>query len=266
MSFVKIQINKLSDTWVRSSNIRLRLCMANVSHIGPHLDLVSLRGSCMCECSFASLHGFRICSYARHLWNSLRKHHKASVMLSLEAGGTSLGGVWIQVCGRRVTEGWSDHAVNSCELRFQGAELRKSHKPPIADGMDRGVGGGVLARGHRCWLIGWFGGIMADAGVQVFVDRMTLVHRRIVGRWICHWTGPQPFSIVMPAGMFEGASNPDRFSRATKTERFYKSSKETEHKHITRCFSAPDLPRTRASTATPTPPSKHTYEGFTPSD
>lgn len=107
-------------------------------------------------------------------------------MLSLEAGGTSLGGVWIKVCGRRVTEGWSDHAVNSCELRFQGAELRKSHKPPIADGMDRGVGGGVLARGHRCWLIGWFGGIMADAGVQVFVDRMTLVHRRIVGRWICH--------------------------------------------------------------------------------
>lgn len=32
------------------------------------------------------------------------------------------------------------------------------------------------------WLVC---GIMADAGVQVFVDWMTLVHRRIVGRWIC---------------------------------------------------------------------------------
>lgn len=31
-------------------------------------------------------------------------------------------------------------------------------------------------------LIGWFVESWLDVGVQVFVDQMTLVHRRIVGR------------------------------------------------------------------------------------
>ncbi len=45
------------------------------------------------------------------------------------------------------------------------------------------------------WLVC---GIMADAGVQVFVDQMTLVHRRIVGRWICQRIEPHPFLTVLP--------------------------------------------------------------------
>ena len=62
-------------------------------------------------------------------------------------------------------------------------------------------------------LIGWFVRIMVDARVQVFVDRMALVHRRIVGRWICQRVEPHPFLIVMPVVgrtvMCESGSNPD---------------------------------------------------------
>lgn len=61
------------------------------------------------------------------------------------------------------------------------------------------------------WLVC---GIMVDVGVQVFVDRMTLVHRRIVDRWICQRIEPHPFLIVMPVvgrtAMCESGSNPDR--------------------------------------------------------
>lgn len=60
------------------------------------------------------------------------------------------------------------------------------------------------------WLVC---GIMVDAGVQVFVDQMTLVHRRIVGRWICQRVEPHPVLIVMPVigktVMCESGSNPD---------------------------------------------------------
>lgn len=47
-------------------------------------------------------------------------------------------------------------------------------------------------------LIGWFVEFMADAGVQVFVDWMVLVHRRVVGRWICKRIEPNTFVTVMP--------------------------------------------------------------------
>lgn len=47
-------------------------------------------------------------------------------------------------------------------------------------------------------LKGWFVEFMVDAGVQVFVDWMVLVHRRIVGRWICQRIEPNP--VVADAG------------------------------------------------------------------
>lgn len=103
-----------------------------------------------------------------------------TVTFLLEAGGTSLVGVWRKVCGRRVTRGWSDHAVN-CDSISQLATTAQKATSCLADGMERAETIWPEVTGAD-WLVC---GIMVDVGVQVFVDRMTLVHRRIVGRWIC---------------------------------------------------------------------------------
>lgn len=89
-------------------------------------------------------------------------------------------------------------------------------------------------------------GIMVDAGVQVFVDQMTLVHRRIVGRWICQRVEPHPFLIVMPvvgrAVLCESGSNPDCLEFLTfpnmltrLNQALLENLRISEWKHITRC-------------------------------
>lgn len=94
-----------------------------------------------------------------------------------------------------------------CELglHFPGGFATTAQKATsrLADGMERA---------ETIWPE-VTGADMVDAGVQVFVDRMTLVHRRIVGRWICQRVEARPFSIVMPVVgrmvMCETGSNPD---------------------------------------------------------
>lgn len=86
--------------------------------------------------------------------------------------------------------GWSDHAVN-CDYPgdsiSQGALQQQLNKPLAASRcMERAETVGPEVAGAD-WLVC---GIMVDAGVQVFVDWMALVHRRIVGRWICQRTEP----------------------------------------------------------------------------
>lgn len=77
---------------------------------------------------------------------------------------------------------------------FPRGALQQQLKKPLsrlADGMEEG--------GDDFWpevTGGWFVESWLDAGVQVFVDRMTLVHRR---RWIdVRELNPHPFLTVMP--------------------------------------------------------------------
>lgn len=84
------------------------------------------------------------------------------------------------------------------------------------------------------------GADMVDAGVQVFVDRMTLVHRRIVGRWICQRVEAHPFLIVMPVVgrmvMCGSGSNPDFLSFLTLSNtltQLHRALRVFEWKHIT---------------------------------
>lgn len=90
-------------------------------------------------------------------------------------------GVWRKVCGRRVTRGWSDHAVNGDSIS-QGALERTAQKATsrLADGMERRFGqrsqeliGWFVEswrmQGCRCLLIGWLwctGGLWVDGYVR----------------------------------------------------------------------------------------------------
>ncbi|CAB1425581.1 unnamed protein product [Pleuronectes platessa] len=82
-----------------------------------------------------------------------------------------------------------DREASSRRASGSGGALGQQLKKPLsrsADGMKRAetVWPEVAAAD---WLVG---GIMVDAGVQVLVDRMTLVHRRIVGESIVFTTSP----------------------------------------------------------------------------
>lgn len=90
-----------------------------------------------------------------------------------------------------MTGGWSDHAVN-CDSISQGALQQQPQKAAShsADGMERA---------ESIWpeVTGADGGNMVDAR-GAGVDRMTLVHRRIVGKWVCQRAEPCPFSFGLP--------------------------------------------------------------------
>lgn len=70
-----------------------------------------------------------VCNIVHSIIHTMKTPQNAVTFL-LEAGGTSLVGVWRKVCGRRVTRGWSDHAVN-CDSISQGA-LQQQLKKPLA--------------------------------------------------------------------------------------------------------------------------------------
>lgn len=129
-----------------------------------------------------------------------------TVTFLLEAGGTSL-----VAYGERCVEGeWQEVGRTMLWIvtpfpRKLCNNSSKSQKPPHRW---HGEGWDDLARGHRSWLAGLCG-IMVDVGVQVFVDRMTLVHRRFVGRWM-RWTPPLGDACRQEEG--DVWSNPARLS------------------------------------------------------
>lgn len=99
------------------------------------------------------------------------------------------------MCGRRVTRGWSDHAVNGDSISQEALQEQLKHSQELLSRWH----GGLRRFGQRSQeLRGRFVEFMVDAGVQVFVDWMVLVHRRIVGRWICQRIEPNTLVTVMP--------------------------------------------------------------------
>lgn len=129
-------------------------------------------------------------------------------------------------CGRRVTGGWSNHAVNTVTPFPRGLcnnssiktkeKQKKTEKAMsrLADGMEEAetIWPEVTELTGRLVESWW----MRGRGCRCFVDQMTLVHRRIVGRWTCQRHEPRPILIVMPVVgrtvMCGGGSGPDCLS------------------------------------------------------